>query len=262
MTIPPFNELGYLPPGIYETSWLEFMKRFATNRHRQRLVTGLAAALRKLANAGCRRVLIGGSFVTSKEHPNDFDGWYESFGLDLDILDPLFLEGVESQMEVFGGTLFDPPSYEGFYELPRLATLSRSFRQSLTNRVSNASSGQLTNTKDLMTIAVFHRRLTTLVPNAVSQIVNLAQKVSEGYSQVQRYTLVQNLLDSDTGTSCVDRGIQLLSRHYCTTDQIGIYSTKRLLLLIVARYTNHSILASVVDGRWRFLIHLPRHLPP
>jgi hypothetical protein len=113
-----------------------------------------------------------------------------------------------------------------------------------------------------MTIAVFHRRLTTLVPNAVSQIVNLAQKVSEGYSQVQRYTLVQNLLDSDTGTSCVDRGIQLLSRHYCTTDQIGIYSTKRLLLLIVARYTNHSILASVVDGRWRFLIHLPRHLLP
>lgn len=119
MTIPAFNELGYLPPGIYEVSWIELMERFAINPQRLRLVTGLAAALRKLAIAGCRRVLIGGSFVTSKEHPNDFDGWYESLGLNLDILDPLFLEDVESQMEVFGGTLFDPPSYEGFFQTDR-----------------------------------------------------------------------------------------------------------------------------------------------
>jgi hypothetical protein len=119
MSIPPFNEFGYLPPGIYETSWLEFMKRFAIDPQRQRLAAGLAAAVRKLAIAGCRRVLIGGSFVTSKEHPNDFDGWYESFGLDLNILDPLFLEDVESQMEVFGGTLFSPPSYEGFFQTDR-----------------------------------------------------------------------------------------------------------------------------------------------
>jgi hypothetical protein len=119
MPIPAFNEFGYLPPGIYEISWIELMERFAINRQRQRLATGLAAALRKLAIAGCRRVLIGGSFVTSKEHPNDFDGWYESFGLNLDILDPLFLEDIESQMEVFGGTLFDPPSYERFFQTDR-----------------------------------------------------------------------------------------------------------------------------------------------
>jgi hypothetical protein len=119
MPIPPFNELGYLPPGIYEVSWMEMMERFATNPQRLKLASGLAAALRKLANAGCRRVLIGGSFVTDKEHPNDFDGWYESFGIDIDILDPLFLEDVESQMEVFGGTLFDPPSYEGFFQTDR-----------------------------------------------------------------------------------------------------------------------------------------------
>jgi hypothetical protein len=119
MSIPPFNELGYLPPGTYEIAWPELMERFATNPQRLKLAMGLAAALRKLAMAGCRRVLIGGSFVTSKEHPNDFDGWHESFGLDLDILDPLFLEDVELQMEVFGGTLFSPPSYEGFFQTDR-----------------------------------------------------------------------------------------------------------------------------------------------
>lgn len=119
MPIPPFNELGYLPPGTYEISWIELMERFAINRQRQRLVTGLAAALRKLAVAGCRRVIIGGSFVTSKENPNDFDGWYESFGLDLNVLDELFLEEFTSQMEVFGGTLFGYPSYEGFFKTDR-----------------------------------------------------------------------------------------------------------------------------------------------
>jgi hypothetical protein len=119
MPIPEFNDLGYRPPGVYETSWQEFMQRFAINPHRQKLATGLTAALRKLGVAGCRRVIIGGSFVTNKEKPNDFDGWYESFGLDLDILDQLFLEDTESQMVVFGGILFDPPYYEGFFQTDR-----------------------------------------------------------------------------------------------------------------------------------------------
>jgi hypothetical protein len=120
-SIPPFNELGYLPPGIYEISWPELMERFAINPQRQRLVTGLAAALRKLAAASCRRVLLGGSFVTSKEHPNDFDGWYETFGLNLDILDPLFLEDINSQTTVFGGTLFEPLAMKASFKLTEKA---------------------------------------------------------------------------------------------------------------------------------------------
>lgn len=119
MSIPPFNELGYLPPGVYEVSWSELMERFVANSHRQRLATGLAAALRKLGIAGCRRVVIGGSFVTNKEYPNDFDGWYESFGLDLNILDRLFLEDTKLQFEILGGTLFEPPNYEGFFQTDR-----------------------------------------------------------------------------------------------------------------------------------------------
>jgi hypothetical protein len=95
------------------------MERFVANSHRQRLATGLAAALRKLGIAGCRRVVIGGSFVTNKEYPNDFDGWYESFGLDLNVLDRLFLEDTRLQFEILGGTLFEPPNYEGFFQTDR-----------------------------------------------------------------------------------------------------------------------------------------------
>jgi hypothetical protein len=119
MSIPEFNDLGYLPPGVYESSWQEFMERFVINSHRHRLATGLAAALRKLGVAGCRRVIIGGSFVTTKENPNDFDGWYEDFGLDSNILDPLFVENVNDQQIAFGGRLFDLPSYEGFFQTDR-----------------------------------------------------------------------------------------------------------------------------------------------
>jgi hypothetical protein len=119
MAIPDFNDLGYLPPGVFESSWPEFMQRFATNAQRQKLVTGLAAALRKLGIAGCRRVIIGGSFVTDKPNPNDFDGWYDGFGLDQDILDPLFAENSDEQQMVLGGRLFDTPSYEGFFQTDR-----------------------------------------------------------------------------------------------------------------------------------------------
>jgi hypothetical protein len=117
--IPEFNELGYLPPGVYYSSWQEFLSRFAINPHRLHFVTGLAAALRKLGKAGCNRVIIGGSFVTDKECPNDFDGCYEDFSLDPNILDPLFVEDVDQQQTVFGGRLFDIPSYEGFFQTDR-----------------------------------------------------------------------------------------------------------------------------------------------
>jgi hypothetical protein len=119
MPIPEFNELGYLPPGVYETTWAEFLARFGTNPQRLRLATGLAAALRKLGIAGCRRVIIGGSFVTDKEEPNDFDGWYDDFCLDLNLLDALFVEEVQQQQTIFGGRLFDLPSYEGFFQTDR-----------------------------------------------------------------------------------------------------------------------------------------------
>jgi hypothetical protein len=119
MPIPEFNDLGYLPPGVYETNWQEFMERFVINSHRQRLATGLAAALRKLGIAGCRRVIIGGSFVTNKEKPNDFDGWYDDFHLDPETLDPLFVDNMDDQQLVFGGRLFDLPNYEGFFQTDR-----------------------------------------------------------------------------------------------------------------------------------------------
>ena len=118
--MPPFNELGYLPPGVYEISWKDLMERFATNRRRQRIITGLAAALRKLAIAGCTRVIIGGSFISAKEKPNDFDAYYDNFGLDFNLLDPLFVEDIDSQPDVFCGELFPTIGYDRFLQTDKI----------------------------------------------------------------------------------------------------------------------------------------------
>jgi hypothetical protein len=119
-SIPPFDsDLGYLPPGVYEATWAEFAQRFGTNPHRLRLLTGIAAAMRKLALAGCRRVVIGGSFVTKKELPNDFDAYYDDFGLDFDILDPLFVNERDLQSETFGGELEPTFGYDSFLQRDR-----------------------------------------------------------------------------------------------------------------------------------------------
>lgn len=117
--MPPFNESGYLPAGVYEISWQELMERFATNPQRLRLATGLAAALRKLAIAGCTRVIIGGSFISAKEQPQDFDAYYDNFGMDFDILDPLFVEDIDLQEQVFGGELFPTLGYDRFLQTDR-----------------------------------------------------------------------------------------------------------------------------------------------
>jgi hypothetical protein len=83
------------------------------------LITGIVAALRKLGLAGCQRVIIGGSFVTAKEEPNDFDAYYDDFGLDFELLDPLFIEDIERQLEVFCGELQPTFGYNSFLQRDR-----------------------------------------------------------------------------------------------------------------------------------------------
>ena len=114
--MPPFNEQGYLPPGVYEIRWQELMERFATSTGRQRIVTGLAAALRKVAIAGCTRVIIGGSFISAKVEPRDFDAYYDNFGIDFELLDALFVEDTDSQQDVFCGELFPTIGYDRFLQ--------------------------------------------------------------------------------------------------------------------------------------------------
>jgi hypothetical protein len=83
---------GYLPPGIHDAPWSEVVPRFTGNGHRSHLIGGLLAALQNLAGAGCRSVLLNGSFVSQKELPEDYDGAWDTVGVDPALLDPVLLD--------------------------------------------------------------------------------------------------------------------------------------------------------------------------
>jgi len=92
-----FDRNGNLPGGVYLVSIVAFEKHFGWNTHRRKLLKGLRKAIKNMAKAGVKELWIGGSFVTSKESPNDIDGcWLAEGDIKVDKLDPVFLE-------------FDPP---------------------------------------------------------------------------------------------------------------------------------------------------------
>lgn len=118
--IPPFQPDGNLPPGIHPATWEEVIHRFGGNPRRQRLLVGLAIAVANLQDAGCRRIYLNGSFVTSKPYPDDFDAVWETEGVDFTKVVPLLLDRRDlinharrQQKRVYGGELL-PDLYLGF----------------------------------------------------------------------------------------------------------------------------------------------------
>jgi hypothetical protein len=84
--IPEFDSNGNLPPGIYRVKWDLFVERFGHTPHRSRLCEGLLLGITALARVGCVVVYIDGSFVTSKEVPNDFDACWDDRGINWTML--------------------------------------------------------------------------------------------------------------------------------------------------------------------------------
>ncbi len=117
--IPDFDSDGNLPPGIHWATWKEFDDHFGTTAHRRRLLGGLRLALNVLQSVGCTTVYIDGSFVTSKQAPNDFDACWDTEGVDIDLLfkvEPfllIFPEGRIIQKAKYFGEFFPTDSIEG-----------------------------------------------------------------------------------------------------------------------------------------------------
>ncbi len=114
--IPAFDRRGNLPPGIHRASWKELARRYGTTPHRQKLLSGLEAACQELRRAGCRRVYVNGSFVTSKGGPADFDGCWSVAETDLSKLDPVLQDlsnGRAAQKAKYFGELFPAELPEG-----------------------------------------------------------------------------------------------------------------------------------------------------
>lgn len=132
--IPAFDPVtGQLPPGEHEATWTEICERFGWNPKRRTLLDGLAKGLGILASAGCGRVWLNGSFVTTKEEPGDFDCVWAAAGVDRDLLDRIAPEILDlsdhrrRQKLRFGGEFFPDIleaatglAFEQFFQTDRL----------------------------------------------------------------------------------------------------------------------------------------------
>lgn len=115
--IPVFTANGNLPAGVHRATWDELCERFGHSRHRKNLLEGLAAALRALAIAGCKKVYINGSFVTRKPRPKDYDLCWSIAGVAAERLDPILLDfspaGRRAMKTKYRGDLFPAEIPEG-----------------------------------------------------------------------------------------------------------------------------------------------------
>jgi hypothetical protein len=74
MPIPELLPNGYLPPGVHVSSQEELRLRFGSRTvRRQYLWARVARRLELGRKVGASKLLIDGSFVTSKDSPNDVD---------------------------------------------------------------------------------------------------------------------------------------------------------------------------------------------
>lgn len=110
MPIPSFNTDGELPSGEHEASIKEISKVFGRkNNRRIFLMEGLNKAIGNLFKAGVGKIWVNGSFITSKEEPNDIDGcWEYTSKVDLEKIDPVFLFKTRQPMKKKYGVEFFP----------------------------------------------------------------------------------------------------------------------------------------------------------
>lgn len=72
--LPALSNNGLMPPGIHEASWKEFSSRFGYNAARKEQLFNMELLLQEMRKQKAGdRAFVGGSFVSNKEIPGDFD---------------------------------------------------------------------------------------------------------------------------------------------------------------------------------------------
>jgi hypothetical protein len=72
--IPPFDDSGWLPPGVHRAALAEIEDRFGRQSELRRVQMQSVRWLVELAlRAGVQRIVLNGSFVTDIMEPNDVD---------------------------------------------------------------------------------------------------------------------------------------------------------------------------------------------
>jgi hypothetical protein len=75
VALPAFNQEGNLPPGVHRVTLAEVLQRFGSGSLQRRAVADRLNRLSQLAvsTGQLARFVVFGSFVTTKDEPNDVD---------------------------------------------------------------------------------------------------------------------------------------------------------------------------------------------
>jgi hypothetical protein len=106
--IGEFAANGRLKPGLYKASFAEFAGRFGTSPERLHLLQGFQAFAHNVGLAGCEEIRIGGTFISDKAVPDDFDAlWRFTERIDKTKLDQTLVDDsrFDSRFK-FGGDIF------------------------------------------------------------------------------------------------------------------------------------------------------------
>lgn len=88
-----------LPPGVHSAILKEVKDFFATTIYRRHLFSGFERAINSLRIADCKTVFLDGSFITEKPIPGDYDVCWDTTGVDINLLDPVFLNFSDNRKE-------------------------------------------------------------------------------------------------------------------------------------------------------------------
>lgn len=116
-----FDYKGFLIPGIYTLKFEELNKAFGLSERREELISKLRFALINLKEAGIKKVYLDGSFITTKEFPNDIDGcWDWEDDADENKIDLVLLNMIDRKFmkEKYGVDFFLANIEEGGSGLP------------------------------------------------------------------------------------------------------------------------------------------------
>lgn len=89
-----------LAPGLHWIGMRDFRDAFVCNYHRTWRFEGFVKACIELRQAGCSRVYVGGSFITSKEFPSDYDACWDPAGVSATMLDELLYDAAQRNEQI------------------------------------------------------------------------------------------------------------------------------------------------------------------
>jgi Family of unknown function (DUF6932) len=114
-----FSEYGYLVPveDAYPMTLAQIKTTFGSKNHaRRNIFDGLNRGVKNLVKFGVERIVLGGSFVSHKEHPSDADiAWWYNPDINWNQLDPVFQS--ENRKAAIGKYLLDQ-KVDGIEDVP------------------------------------------------------------------------------------------------------------------------------------------------